>query len=97
MLPTGIDRPAGSSRAPVLSLFESRLAGALWADVPPVVFPDPQAMIVAIRAADVMRCISVGSFDVRGKIQSTHLRAGWFIRKNWLVARGGFAPRSDPD
>jgi hypothetical protein len=47
---------------------------------------------VAIRAADVMRCISVGSFDVRGKIQSTYSRAGWFIRKNWLVARGGFGP-----
>jgi len=59
-LPTGIDRPAGSRREPVLSLFESRLVGLLSADALRVVLPDPQATVVAMRAADVMRRIAVG-------------------------------------
>ena len=65
MLPTGIDRPAGSSRAPVLSRFESRLAGLLSADVPPAVLPEPQAIVVAITAADVMTRMA-WLVDVRG-------------------------------
>jgi hypothetical protein len=53
MLPTGIDRPAGSRRAPVLSRFASRLAGALSADVLLAVFPDPHPSVAAANAVAV--------------------------------------------